>query len=181
MNTSNLSYVLTPAYQVVREVPWTVAMSMIMADEAWSLRDRDGQFIHSQHLTIPKPMWVVRRKFSTEEYLWLIELDRERASFEAVMRRDKGRCGYCTRKATTIDHIIPQSHPKSPGNVWNNLVACCVECNQFKADRTPEQAGMRLLGNPAAHDPLEKVQRQVWRWIDHLSGEEFAMLDHPSV
>lgn len=35
---------------------------------------------------------------------------------------------------------------KSRGDVssWLNFVAACQRCNQFKADLTPEEAGMRL-------------------------------------
>ncbi len=32
---------------------------------------------------------------------------------------------------------------------WENIVACCKECNQYKADRTPKEAGMKLLRRPA--------------------------------
>jgi 5-methylcytosine-specific restriction endonuclease McrA len=33
-------------------------------------------------------------------------------------------------------------------NTWQNLVACCLACNQKKGGRTPEQAGMRLKAHP---------------------------------
>jgi len=33
-------------------------------------------------------------------------------------------------------------------DVWENVVAACKGCNNFKADRTPEQAGMELLAIP---------------------------------
>ncbi|MGX1161047.1 HNH endonuclease [Arthrobacter sp. SLBN-100] len=67
---------------------------------------------------------------------------------EAVKRRD-GRCAYCTKgKAETVDHIMPQS--RGGLNTWLNLVGCCFKCNQRKADRTPEEAGMKLLLTPYA-------------------------------
>jgi len=31
---------------------------------------------------------------------------------------------------------------------WDNCVLACLTCNKRKADRTPEQAGMRLRGAP---------------------------------
>jgi 5-methylcytosine-specific restriction endonuclease McrA len=37
---------------------------------------------------------------------------------------------------------------------WQNLVGCCLSCNQAKGGRTPEQAGMvlkRLPKGPKAH------------------------------
>ena len=41
-------------------------------------------------------------------------------------------------------------YPKSRfgPDIWENIVACCKECNQFKADRTPKEAGMKLLRRP---------------------------------
>ena len=40
--------------------------------------------------------------------------------------------------------------PKSKGgqNTWTNLVAACKKCNQKKGDRTPDQAGMKLIKQP---------------------------------
>ncbi len=65
-----------------------------------------------------------------------------------VMKRDHFQCQYegCGHKATTVDHVIPvcQGGP----NTWQNLVACCLACNQHKGGRTPEQAGMRLKAHP---------------------------------
>jgi hypothetical protein len=39
---------------------------------------------------------------------------------------------------------------KIPVTCWENVVSCCAECNLSKADRTPEQAGMRLKFTPHA-------------------------------
>jgi 5-methylcytosine-specific restriction endonuclease McrA len=43
-------------------------------------------------------------------------------------------------------------------------VACCKDCNSEKANRTPEQAGMRLLKKPVApsiHDPKFTFRLQI--------------------
>lgn len=80
-----------------------------------------------------------------------------------IFRRDKYVCQYCGIQPgsdeLTIDHVTPRAQ----GGVtsWENCVLACVECNKTKADRTPEQAGMRLRRSPiqpswkplyAAHD-----------------------------
>ncbi|MFZ5833357.1 MAG: HNH endonuclease, partial [Planctomycetota bacterium] len=46
----------------------------------------------------------------------------------------------------TIDHVLPRSQ----GGVssWENCVLACMACNKQKADRTPEQAGMKLRKQP---------------------------------
>lgn len=60
-----------------------------------------------------------------------------------VYIRDRHRCAYCGKKGTTLDHILPRSR----GGMWEwtNIVSACPSCNWFKADRTPEEAGMRLV------------------------------------
>ena len=67
-----------------------------------------------------------------------------------IIWRDQSQCQYCTNyfdsQALTIDHVKPRS--KGGANTWTNLVAACKKCNQKKGDRTPEQAGMKLLKEP---------------------------------
>ena len=46
----------------------------------------------------------------------------------------------------TIDHVVPRAQ----GGVssWENCVLACMACNKRKADRTPEQAKMRMRKKP---------------------------------
>lgn len=67
-------------------------------------------------------------------------------SKRGVLARDNRVCGYCEGPANTIDHIQPVS--RGGRNVWENTVAACNGCNQRKGDRTPAEAGMRLLARP---------------------------------
>lgn len=65
----------------------------------------------------------------------------------SVIRRDKGRCGYCGKPCgSTVDHILPTS--RGGKNTWKNTIAACDPCNQRKKNMTPEEAGMRLLFKP---------------------------------
>ena len=65
-----------------------------------------------------------------------------------VLRRDAHRCGYCGRSASTIDHILPRS--RGGADSWENLVACCLKCNNLKSDRTPQEMGWELRLTPGA-------------------------------
>ncbi|MDY7085580.1 MAG: HNH endonuclease [Actinomycetota bacterium] len=65
-----------------------------------------------------------------------------------VMARDRKRCAYCGRVASTIDHVLPRS--RGGANSWLNTVAACYPCNQRKGDRTPAEARMPLRVVPVA-------------------------------
>lgn len=67
-------------------------------------------------------------------------------SKRGVLQRDAERCGYCTARARTVDHIVPVS--RGGTNSWLNTVASCGPCNNRKGARTPAEAGMRLLVQP---------------------------------
>jgi 5-methylcytosine-specific restriction endonuclease McrA len=70
-------------------------------------------------------------------------------SRQGVLNRDNRTCGYCgSREGRTVDHILPTS--RGGKNTWQNTVASCDPCNQIKGNRTPQEAGMRLLVKPAA-------------------------------
>jgi CRISPR/Cas system Type II protein with McrA/HNH and RuvC-like nuclease domain len=61
--------------------------------------------------------------------------------------RDGHKCCYCgNTKNLTIDHVIPKS--KGGKNSWDNLITCCWGCNKYKGNKTPDEAGMKLLSKP---------------------------------
>ncbi|SEQ18409.1 5-methylcytosine-specific restriction endonuclease McrA [Solimonas aquatica] len=67
-----------------------------------------------------------------------------------LFQRDRNLCLYCGKQfpqhLLTRDHIMPVS--RGGISVWENCVTACRHCNQRKDDRTPEEAGMRLLAVP---------------------------------
>jgi 5-methylcytosine-specific restriction endonuclease McrA len=67
-----------------------------------------------------------------------VRLNRKR-----IYKRDNNQCVYCgSEKNLTIDHIIPRS--RGGKNSWVNLVTCCSYCNLKKANKTPEEANMKM-------------------------------------
>ncbi len=69
---------------------------------------------------------------------------------KALFRRDDHLCMYCgnhfASSSLSRDHVTPIS--QHGHDVWNNVVTACKRCNNHKAGRTPEQAGMELLAIP---------------------------------
>lgn len=67
-----------------------------------------------------------------------------------VFKRDRYTCQYCGRRPgseeLTIDHVLPRAQGGT--STWENCVLACVDCNARKANRTPDQAHMRLLKKP---------------------------------
>jgi len=67
-----------------------------------------------------------------------------------VFKRDRFTCQYCGDQPgsedLTLDHVIPRA--QGGESRWDNCVLACVACNKQKADRTPQQAGMRLHNQP---------------------------------
>src|ERR1017187_5703808 len=64
--------------------------------------------------------------------------------------RDQYQCQYCgqvfSARDLTLDHVIPKSRGGS--SKWENLVASCGFCNRKKNDKTPAEAGLKLLRVP---------------------------------
>ena len=61
-------------------------------------------------------------------------------------RRTRAYHHFTVGGELTVDHVLPKS--RGGKSTWDNLVAACRSCNLRKGDRTPEEAGMRLLRPP---------------------------------
>lgn len=159
---------LNVTYEALEQIPYERAITLIVLGEAESVVDVEPQvLIRSQELSIPLPRTIILKRYVLVKHDVIIH-EGSRATFPAVLRRDGHRCGYCGEYADTIDHILPQSH--GGRNTWGNLIAACFSCNNFKADRTPEQANMKLLWPPKVPVHDEKRQRQVWKSLEPVSA-----------
>ena len=69
-----------------------------------------------------------------------------------VYERDGGKCMYCGRPVSrnkfTFDHVIPKSRGGKTN--WNNIVCSCLDCNSKKDNKTPGEAGLKLIRKPYA-------------------------------
>lgn len=74
-----------------------------------------------------------------------------------LFRRDQNLCMYCGNEHASADlsrdHVLPLS--RGGRDRWTNVVTSCRRCNNHKADRTPEEAGMQLLAIPFVPNQYE--------------------------
>lgn len=77
-----------------------------------------------------------------------------------MLDRTNWRCGYCacqlTRQSATRDHIVPRArHGKTCDE---NLIICCLDCNQRKADLDVEDfRELYFGGGPFWHEVVESA------------------------
>jgi hypothetical protein len=80
----------------------------------------------------------------------------------ALFRRDFHICLYCGVRfpgsELSRDHVTPII--QGGVDAWNNVVTACRRCNNHKAGRSPEQAGMELLAVPFTPTHAEYIYLQ---------------------
>ena len=81
-----------------------------------------------------------------------VPLRRPRFGARGIWERDGGVCQYSGRKLDhnegNIDHVVPRS--RGGKTAWENCVLAHREINSRKADRLPQEAGLRLRKPPTA-------------------------------
>lgn len=146
---------LSQGYEPIAAISWQRAISMLTLGKC-EVVEQYEQAIRSRYLVLKMPA-VVR----------LIQRFRRRkhpVKFSKcnVLARDRWKCQYCSASITvasmTQDHVVPRS--QGGRTCWENIVASCAACNVRKADKTPEQAGMRLRCRPRRPDwvPVHSVR-----------------------
>ena len=73
-----------------------------------------------------------------------------------IRERDSNRCQYTGvllhPDEGSLDHVAPRS--RGGADTWENLVWSAKDVNQRKADRLPQEAGLKLLAVPRAPKEL---------------------------
>lgn len=140
---------LTTSYEPMATITWRKAITLLTLGkvEVIETYERD---VRSTSIVIKLPS-VVRLVRRFRRFNRTVKFSKQN-----VFARDHWRCQYCGKrkaiKELTQDHVIPRS--KGGRSCWGNVVTCCVDCNTKKANRTPEQAGMKLRSKPYRPDWL---------------------------
>lgn len=129
----------------------------------------DRGFVHSATLKIAIPEVIQLTKYD--------RLPKQEVKFSRrnLLEHYGYKCSYCGKKfpkpsrdskpELNWDHVVP----KSRGGLtnWDNIVISCIPCNTKKDDRTPEEAGMKLLVKPS---------RPQWKGAKHIAMKAGASI-----
>ena len=139
---------LDKRYQPIKIISWKKAMSLLVTGRAEAVVEYEDVWIRSTTKSFKLPSILKMLVGLAKKMTRKIPFSRAN-----VFERDSYNCQYCGVKEIsenlTFDHIIPRSRG-TPDSVtsWINIATCCIPCNRKKANRTPEEAGMKLLKKP---------------------------------
>lgn len=157
--------VLNRCWQAINVKSPAEALSMMYADSATGLDilgeehmipykwddwtklpyDQSADYIRTVNGEIKIPKVIVLCKFDR------VPMKRPKFTLKGVWLRDNGICQYTGKKLSNnegnIDHIIPKS--RGGKTDWSNCVLAHKKINAEKANRTPEEAGLKLLKKPS--------------------------------
>lgn len=122
------------------------------------LSDFETEFESDPHRYVQ----TVRRPVRVPAVVCLLRFDRVkrnavRLSRKNIYLRDNYTCQYTGVKLPAselnLDHVIPTS--RGGRTRWENLVCCSVDVNSRKGNRTPAEAGLKLIRKPRKPDAAE--------------------------
>ena len=122
----------------IRPVPWDEWITLPIREQDEAVRTVRG--------LIRVPTVIVLANFAR------VPKKRPKLSARTIRERDGNRCQYTGKPLKhdegSIDHVLPRS--RGGRDTWENCVWASKAINQQKADRTPEEAGLKLLKKPKA-------------------------------
>lgn len=145
--------VLNAGYEPLAVVSFRRALVLVLAGKATVLVASEHP-VRCGDVSFPRPSVILLTRYVRVPFRRTAALSRR-----GVLRRDRHRCAYCGRGAATVDHVLPRSRGGS--DTWDNLVACCIRCNNQKGDRTPTEMGWQLRVIPRAPHGWTRMLRGV--------------------
>lgn len=143
MEPTHRTLVLSQGFEPVKIVSWQRALTLLFLGKVEVIEEYDRN-VKTTSLVIKIPA-VVRLREAFRRHKKPVKFSRIN-----IYGRDKYTCQYCGVKKLiselTYDHVVPRS--KGGKTTWTNIATCCSDCNRKKANRTPVEAGMRLLKTP---------------------------------
>lgn len=193
---TNTVLLLNADYTPLRVIPWEDAVIKLLDRKVRLVTEYSGRVIRSANTEMAFPAVVALTKFAPTT-------KKVRFNRANLLARDAYTCQYCgVRPQTkglppkprledlTLDHVVPRAQSRKgevvlPWNkarvsvtCWENVVAACMDCNAIKADRTPDQAGMKLRRFPSRPTAWDSVMMTLRR--THVPDEWKSFLPENS-
>lgn len=181
--------ILNADWAIDTVLPARDAVCLLLSDSAYTLVKYADLVIRSTSISIELPAVMVRRTYTRRR--------RVRLTRHNIFARDAFTCQYCGHRPRnskgkpaiehlTWDHVVPRGHARdgwvtlpwsgerTRTTSWKNLLTACEGCNGRKACRTPREAGMSYLREPAKPTDADRgwmalhshpLQKE---WIEHL-------------
>jgi len=158
--------ILNQNYEPMSVINVRKAIVLLYLGKVELIAAHDGKRVSSVSVTMPFPSIVRLSVFVRVPHKKII------LSRKNILRRDGHRCQFCGRGdlPLTVDHVIPLS--RGGEDTWENLVCACVQCNNRKGDRTPEEVPMTLRKRPMRPNHVTFIRHFVGsldeRWKPYL-------------
>jgi 5-methylcytosine-specific restriction endonuclease McrA len=115
--------------------------------------DDESNYISTVNMQIKVPKVIILCHYSQ------VPKKRPKFSNHNIWVRDGGICQYTGQKLTpneaNIDHVIPRS--RGGRTTWTNCVLTHKKVNSLKSNRTPEEAGLKLIRQPKEPQALPTI------------------------
>ena len=165
--------VLNRNFQAIQTTSWQRAISLLFQGAAEAVDSDLQTFDFKDWAELSKMMEThpagfvnsVSMRIAIPEVIRLTAYDRIPRNEVVFTKRNimdhyGYKCCYCGKKLPAselnFDHVLPKSRGGKTN--WENIVTSCYPCNSRKDDKTPKEAGMRLLVQPSKpkHQPVFK-------------------------
>jgi len=159
----SMTLVISQGYLPVGTVTVQRAVQLFVDGKAEIEQAHPTHRFRSMKLVVPAPR-VLRLRAGVKLPARLFGAAPLGGSNHNLFDRDGRRCLYCGRSEAEVrragwrltrDHVMPLS--RGGRDEWRNVATACEPCNNLKADRTPDEAGMPLLAEPRTPTSWELV------------------------
>ena len=162
--------ILNASFEPLNIVDWQRAIQLVFQNKVEVLEEHE-QEVRSVSLTMKMPTVLKLHQYislaHTKSFVRFSRLN--------VFLRDHFQCQYCAEtfdlNRLTLDHVIPSV--QGGQKEWKNIVTACMECNQKKGGRTPQQANLTLVRFPKepkflpkSHVPFKMLDDWFSYWPD---------------
>lgn len=161
---SNSIIVLNSRYEYWDEVPVKKFLNWMSNNKIEVILEQEDNFITGVDIKIKMPMVIRLLGF----FGYKAKSDNTKNFNKYKMfERDAYICQYwhfdefnnkfkykCSVSEATVDHVIPQDQKGETS--YENCVCCCDKHNNMKANRTPKEAGLKLIRKPVSPIEMKK-------------------------